>query len=109
MNHQLNAAEQSLHLTIPGDVLSTNAKQIRAEILSLLETTSVKTAGWTTLILDLSAAKVIDSVGLNLIVGLYKEAKKRGAKTHALISSTNIQRTFAFTRLDAHIQVLMAK
>lgn len=107
MDHKLNAAEKSLHCIIPGDVLSTNAEQIRGEILALLETAPVKAAGWTTLVLNLTAAKMIDSVGLNLIVSLYKEAKKRGAKTSALISSPNLQRTFAFTRLDAHIQVVM--
>ena len=38
MNHKLNTAEQTLELTIPGDVLSTNADPLRAEILALLET-----------------------------------------------------------------------
>jgi anti-anti-sigma factor len=109
MNHKLNTAEQTLELTIPGDVLSTNADPLRAEILALLETGPVKAGGWTTLQLDLTAAKMIDSVGLNLIVGLYKEAKKRGAKTSTLLRSENIQRTFIFTRLDAHVQVVMVK
>ena len=108
MNHTINPADHSLQLTIPGDVLSTNAEQIRTEIFALFETGPVKSAGWTTLVLDLRAAKMIDSVGLNLLVGLFKEAKKRGAKTSALINSPNLQRTFAFTRLDVHIQVIMS-
>ncbi len=107
MDHKLNPADQTLQLNYPGDVLSTNADKIRAEVLALLETGPVKSAGWTTLVLNLTTAKMIDSVGLNLIVGLYKEAKKRGAKTSALIRSPNVQRTFAFTRLDAHIQVTL--
>ncbi len=107
MNHQINAAEKTLEITFPGDVLSTNADQLRTAILALLETEPVKAAGWTTLKLDLTAAKMIDSVGLNLVVGLYKEAKKRNAKTSAFLRSANIQRTFIFTRLDAHIQVVM--
>lgn len=108
MNHTINPADHSLQLTIPGDVLSTNAEQIRTEIFALFETAPVKSAGWTMLVLDLRAAKMIDSVGLNLLVGLFKEAKKRGAKTSALINSANLQRTFAFTRLDVHIQVIMS-
>ena len=51
---------------------------------------------------------MIDSVGLNLVVSLYKEAKKNNAKTTAAISNPNIQRTSLFTRLDTHIQVVMA-
>lgn len=105
MHHQIDPVAQSLHLFFPGDVLSTNADNLQREFLTLIETTPVKTAGWTTLILDLSSAKMVDSVGLNLIVGLYKEAKRRGAKTRALVTSPHIRRTFAFTRLDTHIQV----
>ena len=109
MKHHLNPTDHSLTLIVPGDVLSTNAEQIRTEIFALFETAPVKAAEWTTLVLDLNAAKMIDSVGLNLLVGLFKEAKKRGAKTSALINSPNLQRTFAFTRLDVHIQVILAK
>jgi len=108
MKHQIDASTRSLQVTIPGDVLSTNADQLRTEIHALFETESVKSSRWTTLVLDLTAAKMVDSVGLNLLVSLYKEAKKRSAKCSAMIKSPNIQRTFAFTRLDAHIEVTMA-
>jgi anti-anti-sigma factor len=107
MKHQINASTRSLELTIPGDVLSTSADQLRSEILALFETEAAKSSRWTTLVLDLTAAKMVDSVGLNLLVSLYKEAKKRDATCRALIKSQNIQRTFAFTRLDAHIDVVM--
>lgn len=100
--------DKTLALTIPGDILSTNADQLRKEINAIIESPSVKSSGWTTLKLDLTAAKMIDSVGLNLIVSLYKDAKKLNAKTIAIISNPNIQRTFLFTRLDTHIQVVMA-
>jgi anti-anti-sigma factor len=108
IQHTLNNSDKTLLLTIPGDILSTNADQTKKEIYTVLESGNVKAAGWTTLKLDLTAAKMIDSVGLNLIVSLYKEAKKTNAKTTAVISNPNIQRTFLFTRLDTHIQVVMA-
>jgi len=107
MHHAINSAERTLEVTIPGDVLSTNAEQIRTEIFALFELEAVKAAGWENLKLDLTAAKMVDSVGLNLIVSLYKEAHKRRAKTIAVISNPNIQRTFLFTRLDKHLQVIM--
>ncbi len=106
MNHLLNPSDRSLQLDFTGDVLSTNAEQIRTEVFALFESAPVASAGWTKLVLNLHAAQMVDSVGLNLLVGLYKEAKKRGAKTSALIKSAHIQRTFAFTRLDAHIEVV---
>ncbi len=108
INHLLNPSEKSLQLTFSGDLLSTNTDQAKKEIMAIIESAAVKSSGWTTLKLDLTAAKMIDSVGLNLVVSLYKEAKKANAKTTAVISNPNIQRTFLFTRLDTHIQVVMA-
>lgn len=108
IQHTFNSSDKTLLLTFPGDILSTNADQTKKEITAILEGASVKSSGWTVLKLDLTAAKMIDSVGLNLIVSLYKEAKKANAKTTAVISNPNIQRTFLFTRLDTHIQVVMA-
>ena len=107
IHHTFNATDKTLQLSIPGDLLSTNADVTKSEIFAIFESAPVKSAGWTTLKLDLTAAKMIDSVGLNLVVSLYKEAKKLNAKTIAVISNPNIQRTFLFTRLDTHIQVVM--
>jgi anti-anti-sigma factor len=108
MNHTINPIQHSLEITIPGDIVSTNADQVRTDIMALLESEPVVASKFTMLKLDMSAAKMVDSVGLNLIVGVYKEAKKRNAATAAVLTSPNIQRTFYFTRLDTHIQVIMA-
>jgi anti-anti-sigma factor len=107
INQTFNTADKTLQLTFPGDLLSTNTDQAKKEITAILESAAVKSSGWSTLKLDLTAARMIDSVGLNLVVSLYKEAKKVNAKTTAVISNPNIQRTFLFTRLDTHIQVTM--
>lgn len=105
MQHQLNAAERTLVVTLPGDLLSTNAEQTRTEVLGVLQSAA---PGWETFKLDLRAAKMVDSVGLNLIVAIYKETQKKRAKMAVVISNPNIQRTFLFTRLDKHLQVIMA-
>jgi len=107
MQHSIKSAERTLEITLPGDLLSTNAEPIRTEFLALLETPAVKAPHWDTLKLDLTAAKMVDSVGLNLIVAIYKETQKRKAKMAVLVSNPNIQRTFLFTRLDKHLQVVM--
>lgn len=105
MHHQLNTAERTLAVTLPGDLLSTNAEQTRTDIFGIFQSAA---PGWETLKLDLRAAKMVDSVGLNLIVAIYKETQKRRAKMTVVISNPNIQRTFLFTRLDKHLQVVMA-
>lgn len=107
MKHILHPSNKTLDLVFAGDLLSTNADQFRTEFVALLETEPLKSLKLAELRLDLTAASMIDSVGLNLVVGFYKEAKKRGAKTVALIRSKNIQRTFLFTRLDAHLDIEM--
>lgn len=57
--------------------------------------------------LDLTAANMIDSAGLNLLVALVRLMEERRGSVNAKISSVNIQRTFSFTRLDKHLTVKM--
>ena len=106
MNHQLDPREKLLTLTIPGDILSTNADGLREEIFGVLESPAIKNAEWNTLKLDLKAAQMVDSVGLNLIVALIRAVQQRQVKIQTVISSSNIQRTFLFTRLDKQMEII---
>jgi len=108
IQHTFHPAEKTLQLTIPGDLLRANAESIKAEALAILGSAEIKSAGWTVLKLDLTSARMVDSVGLNLVVFLFKEAKKANARTAVVISDKNIQRTFLFTRLNTHLDVIMA-
>ena len=108
MKHNCDPASQTLTLTFPGDVISTNSDATRQEITALLESPLVKSFSWQTLQLDLRAARMIDSVGLNLIVSLLKIAKGRNAKVVSQISSTNVQRSFIFTRLNTQMDIDLA-
>ena len=103
MNQVLDKQNGTLQLKVDGDVLSTNVDTLRRDIFGAIEGGDP----WTTLQLDLTSAKMIDSAGLNLIVSVLKNAKQKNATVTARISSTHIQRTFAFTRLDQQIQVEM--
>jgi len=55
---------------------------------------------------DLTSAKMIDSVGLNLVVTWLKRTQKLGAKMQVAYSNANVLRTFIFTRLDKHIELV---
>ena len=107
MNHTLDKNSGVLELTVNGDILSTNVDSLRGEIFSVIGQGEADSGGWRSLELDLTTAKMIDSAGLNLIVSVLKNAKQRGATVSAKISSTHIQRTFAFTRLDQQLRVVM--
>ncbi len=108
VSHQLNTDTGILCVTIPGDILSTNADALRGELFDLLEAPAIKAGPWHTLKLDLTAAQMVDSVGLNLIVSLVRAVKARQGAVAADISSANILRTFRFTRLDKQIAVSKA-
>lgn len=105
MNQNYDPTEKVVHITIPGDVLSTNVDSIRELLFETVESEEVMTNGVNSICLDLSAAKMIDSAGLNLLVSLLKVAKSRQASVTAKISSPHIQRTFSFTRLDKLIRI----
>ena len=105
LTHQLDLDARVLNVTIPGDILSTNADALRDELFALLESEPVRTGTWETLYLDLTGAQMVDSVGLNLIVSVVRAVKARQGKVAAKIRSTNIRRTFQFTRLDKQIAV----
>ena len=106
MNDQSNSNGKSLTLRVPGDLLSTNAEAMRNEANTLLEAANNTPGQWGVFKLDLTAAKMIDSVGLNLIVTLVKRVQKHGAKMQVTYSNPNVLRTFNFTRLDKQVELV---
>jgi len=49
---------------------------------------------------------MVDSVGLNLVVTVLKHVQKRGARMRVAYSALNVLRTFTFTRLDKHLELV---
>lgn len=108
MKHIIDYTSKTLTLEFAGDVLSTNADSLRQEALGTIESPELRTADWQTLKLDLRSAKMIDSVGLNLLVTLIKTAKGRSARVIGLIGNPSVQRALVFTRLNTQMDVVMA-
>lgn len=86
--------------------MSTNVEALRGEIGQWLEASDTAPRKWNTFILDLTAASMVDSAGLNFVVSLLKCAQQRGAKMQVTYSTQNVFRTFTFTRLDKHIELV---
>jgi anti-anti-sigma factor len=108
MKQKLDLATKTLSLALPGDVLSTNVEGLRQELSSILENPQVKTGDWNVLRLDLTAAKMVDSAGLNFIVSIIKMVKARGGTVRATVGNPNVYRTFIFTRLDKQLELAQA-
>jgi len=105
MKQNYDSSLKTLRLEFPGDVLSTNVDSLRTELMAAIESFPTPPP-WEVLELDLRSAQMIDSAGLNLIVGIIRVIDQRSRKTRALISNPNIQRTFLFTRLDRHLEMV---
>jgi anti-anti-sigma factor len=106
MNSQIDQNEKPLAFRAPGDILSTNAEALQNEIDVLLETGDGAVLNWKTFKLYLTATKMIDSAGMSLIATLFKRVQKRGARMQITYSSPNILRTFTFTRLCEHVDLV---
>lgn len=106
MTTDLKLENQSLVLRVAADLTSTHVEALRGVIGQSLDLSDGGTQKWNTFILDLSAAKMVDSVGLNFVVTLLKRVQKRGAKMQVKYSSQDVMRTFAFTRLDQHVELV---
>lgn len=94
-------------IRVQGDLLSTNAKELRASLENLLSAPE-KQVGLRTLFLDLSTATMIDSVGLNLIVAILRATKQAGGAMKIQHANPNVHRILLFTRLDQQLEILKA-
>jgi anti-anti-sigma factor len=106
MNPTIDITGKVLTLLIRENLLSTNAAGFREKISAELDAAA---GGRPPLVeMDLRGARIIDSVGLNLIVMVIKRAQVWEGKVRLLVDDGNVQRTLRFTRLDAHAEIVMA-
>jgi len=95
----------ALTLSIRENLLSTNAAGFREKITRELDQASA--ARPSLVEVDLCGAKIVDSVGLNLIVMVIKRVQAWEGKVRLLVDDANVARTFRFTRLDTHAEIVM--
>jgi anti-anti-sigma factor len=106
MKTTLNEAKKLLTVQLSGDLTSTNAGELREHLATVLNADTDKPAPWRTLRLELSGAKMVDSVGLNLVVTLLRAVQRLNGKLQVTYTNPNVLRTFQFTRLDKHIELI---
>ncbi|MFA5263366.1 MAG: STAS domain-containing protein [Opitutaceae bacterium] len=98
----------SIQCKVPGDLTSTTVPAFRAEVDQKLAQTVKDSPGLSLVEIDLKGARMVDSVGLNLLVSVIKQVKDRGGAVRILIAHPNIQRILTFTRIDKHAEVKMS-
>jgi anti-anti-sigma factor len=103
--HSHDVRNRTLVLGIPGDLLSTNVEAVRARAFSLLEDPALSHTALETVEIDLRHARMVDSMGLNLLVSIIRMAKKLGSSVRVLVASNSVMRTCQFTRLHLHAEI----
>lgn len=102
----LDSQKHTLAITIPGDLTSTSVREYGAEIDLALTGPPGAAAPWKIVTLNLAAAKMVDSMGLNLIVKILKAAQSAGGRLQIVFGNPNVHRTLLFTRLDRHAELV---
>lgn len=89
---------------LPGDLLSTNAEDIRNQITNALAKCPAENLG--VFDLGLTYAGMVDSVGLNVIIWLVKQVRARGGSLRITVANLNVRRALEFTRVDRVAEII---
>lgn len=103
LSFHLDKRQKQFSITFLTDILSSNVKELSDNIGKKWE--EIKNDDWNILFIDISASKLVDSMGLNLVISLLKQAQNRGSKVKCKIASRTIHRTLLFTRLDKQMEI----
>jgi len=57
--------------------------------------------------LDLTQARFVDSVGINLLVLMIRRMKETGGSVRIRIANANIKRVLSFMRVDQHAEIIL--
>lgn len=87
--------------TVPGDIVSTNADEIRVRLWPLVQ----QAAENSVIAIDLRATRLIDSVGLNLLVSAIKNGATRKVRLRLHVAHPNVVRILNFTRMHLYADI----
>ena len=94
MKHQTTGSE--LAIFFEEDLISTSVQSLFGPCKDLL----VETEGLTKVVVDLAKVKMVDSQGLNLLVALYQECKKKNRQYQVTGVSPSLKRLFDFVKMS---------
>src|SRR5262249_29552359 len=106
MTHYYHSASKLIHFSVPGDLLSTNAAQFRASALAMVEAHTAESREWQGVEVNLSQARMIDSAGLNALIGLLRKLKSDGRRMVIRVADAHVHRVLLFTRMDKQAEII---
>jgi len=82
-----------------GDLVAPTIESFRKEVRSLLRKNP------RSLVLDLTRVRMVDSVGLGVLITAHNALRKKGVKLSVINVSREIRDLFAAMRLDEHFEI----
>jgi anti-anti-sigma factor len=101
----ISGTGEDITLVVGGNILSTNVQEVRQKVLDYLAEVEAGNSAWKRMHLDITAAQMIDSTGLNFLVAVNRHLKKRNIELEISVSSQNIAKSFNFIRLDRQAKI----
>jgi ABC-type transporter Mla MlaB component len=95
-----------LQILVPGDLISTNADQFRAGSVCAMDAHAANNSEWAGVEFDLTAARMVDSAGLNAIISLIRKLNEEGKRARIHVRNSHVYRVCMFTRLDRLAEVI---
>lgn len=83
------------------EIIASNVPTMRETLIAQLDSNT----SWTNLTFDCSRVETLDSIGINLIVGLYKKAKVVGKEFKVVGCNESILKVLKLFRLDEQFTV----
>lgn len=91
----IHTENDTLHIAFTSDLLSTNVHHLRPQLMqAIAEAPEAKAVQ-----ADLAKCRIVDSMGFNLLIALYRECEKRGLKFRATNPSPEVLRLIKFLNL----------
>ena len=103
---QIDSKTKTLLFALPGDLTSSNVAIYKGEFAELLKDNESTPRSWDVFRLDVAGAAMIDSMGLNFVVGIFRQIDRLGVKMQVAYRDSNVYRTLLFTRLDKHVELV---
>lgn len=95
--------KRELTLALRGDLLSTNADSYAQRIDQLVADHADD--AWHSVKFEMTTAKLVDSVGLNLLVGLVRSFQSKNIPVKVVIASPSVHRLFQRSKFDELVEL----
>jgi anti-anti-sigma regulatory factor len=95
-----------LQLTVAGDLKSTTFEALHRDVFAILAHEYARSLSITVVELDIRAASLVDSLGLNLVIAVLKWGQHRGATLRILVGKRGVYSTMLAVGLDRQAELI---